>query len=297
MNENGLSDVMNLIKRQQWERLFRRTELMHTAACKEFYANLTMYHYKKKEVARSRVRGVKIELDNMTLASILGVPGNTGISEYIKEVWEESKYIKPLEITRKFVNDELLTATRRGEEPKRYDFLEETFLTMCQLKRENGVWWIGTGEHRRRDDEIDAPAANEEVNEEEEAQHDFDWEAVHEEAEIQGGSGLAKKCYDAEDEVQGSEDVIEEVPDVPAQASAQQKETTTAGVDPSAPTDSIPDSVFMSLQAEFEHARADRIQADLARAQAENARLLALLQQAQTPHKTIGSIPPCTSFS
>ncbi|GAB2302685.1 hypothetical protein Dimus_036682, partial [Dionaea muscipula] len=79
MNDNGLSDVMNLIKRQKWERLFRGRELMHIDACKEFYANLTMFHCKKKEVARSRVRGVKIEFDSRRLASILGVSGNTEI--------------------------------------------------------------------------------------------------------------------------------------------------------------------------------------------------------------------------
>ncbi|GAB2265821.1 hypothetical protein Dimus_000856 [Dionaea muscipula] len=63
---------------------------MHTAACKEFYANLTVFIYKKKEIAKSIVKGVEIEFDSMKLASILDVPGHTGISEYIKEVWEES---------------------------------------------------------------------------------------------------------------------------------------------------------------------------------------------------------------
>ncbi|GAB2290381.1 hypothetical protein Dimus_024660 [Dionaea muscipula] len=223
MNENGLTELLSLIKRQKWDKLFRRRELMHVAACKEFYANLTVYLYKKKEIARSRVRGVKIELDNMILTSNLGVPGNNGICEYIKEVWEESKFYKPLEITKKFANDKLITAARRvksteikpfqrffhlmknvvprfgkrdttsfmdltymdhlsmrrlvmmrhmsymisvdnhelpygdwltmvfeafkvplidkqGVEPKRYDFFEKTFLNMCQLKREQGVW-------------------------------------------------------------------------------------------------------------------------------------------------------------
>ncbi|GAB2271039.1 hypothetical protein Dimus_005890 [Dionaea muscipula] len=243
---------------------------MHTAACKEFYANLTVFFYKKKEITRSRVKGVEIEFDNMKLASILDVPCHTGISEYIKEVWEESKYIKPLEITRKFTNNSLINVARRvqstemkpfqkfvhfvvmknvvlrfrkidttsfmdltymdhlvsgrkinlprvmmrhmayvisvkdhelpygdwmtmifdafgvplvdkkGDEPKRYDYFEETFLTMCKLTRENGVWWIGTRENRERDYEIEAPA--EEVHEEEEVQNDFDWEAVIDEA-------------------------------------------------------------------------------------------------------------------
>ncbi|GAB2290407.1 hypothetical protein Dimus_024685 [Dionaea muscipula] len=325
---------------------------MHIAACKEFYANLTMYHYKKKEVARSRVRGVEIELNSMSLASIPGVPSNNDICEYIKEVWEESKYIKPLEITRKFANDELITAARRvkstemkpfqrflhfvvmknvfprvmmrhmsyvisikdhelpygdwltmvfeafnvplidkqGEEPKRYDFFEETFLTMCQLKRENGVWWIGTGEHRRRDDEV------EEVNEEEEVQHDFDWEAVNDEDEVQGeevekeakieeGSGSDDKFYDAQVEVDAPADEVPTVPVFPASPADSmnvQKETITVGVDPSGPIGSIPDNNFQRLQAKFERARANRIQADLKRAQAENAKLLALLQQAKS---------------
>ncbi|GAB2278691.1 hypothetical protein Dimus_013365 [Dionaea muscipula] len=54
---------------------------MHVAACKEFYKNLTMSISEKKEVTRSCVRGVKIELDGMILAGILGVPGNNGICE------------------------------------------------------------------------------------------------------------------------------------------------------------------------------------------------------------------------
>ncbi|GAB2271167.1 hypothetical protein Dimus_006011 [Dionaea muscipula] len=130
---------------------------------------------------------------------------------------------------------------------------------------------------RRRDDEIDAPTTNEEVNEEEEAQHNFEWEAVHEEAEIQGesGSGSEEKFFYTEDEVQGSEDVIEEVPIVPAPTSVQQKEIEASGVDPSAPTRTIPDSILMSLQAELERAQANRIQDELDKAQAKNARLSA----------------------
>ncbi|GAB2275979.1 hypothetical protein Dimus_010722, partial [Dionaea muscipula] len=113
MIENGLIDVMNQIKRQKWDRLFRRRELMHIDVVKEFYLNLTLFHFKKNEVARSRVRGVEIEFDSLRLASILGIPGDNGICEYIKEVWEESKYTKSLEITRKFANDNMIMTTRR----------------------------------------------------------------------------------------------------------------------------------------------------------------------------------------
>ncbi|GAB2284348.1 hypothetical protein Dimus_018805 [Dionaea muscipula] len=187
---------------------------MHTASCKEFYANLTVFIYKKKEIARSRVKGVEIEFDSMKLASILDVPGHTG-----------------------------------------------------------------TRENRRRDDEVEAP--EEEAEEEVKDQNDFDWEAVIDKAAIQGESGSGEKFYDAEDEIQEPAAVVEEVPVVVAQASAQQKKPKTAGVDPSGPSGHTPDSVFTPFQAEFERARANRIQAELEKAQVENARLLALLQQAQ----------------
>ncbi|GAB2290645.1 hypothetical protein Dimus_024923 [Dionaea muscipula] len=91
---------MELIKRQKWENLFKRRELVHTDAVKEFYAKMSMIHLKKKDIVKSKVRGVEIEFDHEKLATILGIPGNNGICEYVKDVWEESKYIKPLEITR-----------------------------------------------------------------------------------------------------------------------------------------------------------------------------------------------------
>ncbi|GAB2295253.1 hypothetical protein Dimus_029426 [Dionaea muscipula] len=310
--------------------------------------------------------GVAVEFDHERLASILGIPGNNGICEYVKDVWEESKYIKPLEITRRFANNETLTSRRRvrstemkpfqrfvhfivmknivprfgkrdttsfmdltymdhlvnrrrinlprvmmrhmayvisvkdhelpygdwmtmvfeafgvplvnkkGEEPKRYDYFEETFLTMCKLKREDGVWWIGSGENRRRDDDVDAPEG--EAEEEEEGnKDDFDWEAVIDEATIEGESDSGEKFYDAEDKDQSSPEANEEIPAAVPQSSAQQKEQGTSGVDPSCPIGRIPEAVMTKLQAEFERKRANRFLADLEKAKAENARLLALL--------------------
>ncbi|GAB2265706.1 hypothetical protein Dimus_000745 [Dionaea muscipula] len=170
---------------------------------------------------------------------------------------------------------------KQGEELKRYDYFEETFLTICQLKRENGVWWIDTGENRRRDDED--VASTEEVNEEEEEQNqpEFDWEAVVDEAVLQGESGLDDQFFDAQVDVEEPATKAPAVPVFPASpgdSTNVQKELATAGVDPSAPTGSIPDAIFSSLQADLERARANRIQDDLERAQAENVRLLALLQ-------------------
>ncbi|GAB2273651.1 hypothetical protein Dimus_008433 [Dionaea muscipula] len=331
---------MELIKRQKWENLFKRRELVHVDAVKEFYAKLTVIHLKKKDAVKSKVRGVEMEFDHEQLATILGVPGTNGICEYIKDVWEESKYTKPLEITRRFANDENIMAARRvksgelkpfqrfvhflvmknvvpkfgkrdtltfldltymdhlmsrrkafgvplvdkkGEEPKRYDFFEDTFLTMCKLTRENGICWIGSGENRRRDDDVDAP--EEEAEEEEERNGDFDWEAVIDEATVEGESGSGEKFYDAKDENQGSPEVQEEIPATAPQSSAQQKEQTASGVDPSCPTGRIPEAELLKFQAEFERKRANRFHDDLEKAKAENARLLALLHQAQSkPH-------------
>ncbi|GAB2275511.1 hypothetical protein Dimus_010268 [Dionaea muscipula] len=225
---------------------------------------MTVTHLKKKDVVKSSVKGVIIEFDHDKLAFILSVPGNNGICEYIKDVWEKSKYTKPLEITRRFANDETLTAARRvktealsfmdltymdhlmsrrlvnlprvmirhmsyvismkdhelpygdwltmvfeefgvplfnkkGEEPKRYDYFEETFLTMCKLTREYGVWWIGSGENRRRDNDN---VPEEEAQEEEGNQAEFDWEAVIDEAVEQGESGSDDQFYDAQVEVE-----------------------------------------------------------------------------------------------
>ncbi|GAB2298148.1 hypothetical protein Dimus_032219 [Dionaea muscipula] len=239
---------------------------MHIDVVKEFYASLTMVHYKKKEVARSRVRGVEIEFDSLRLASILDVPGNNGIREYIKEVWEESKYTKPLEITRKFDNDNMITEARRltmvfeafdvpliekqGEEPKRYDYFEETFLTMCQLKRENGVWWLGTGDHRRRDDDVEEVKNDDQAVNEEEQNPEFDWEAMVDEATLQGESGSDDQFYDAQVEV---EELVAEAPAIlvfpasPGDSTNVHKEPATTGVDPSIPTGSIPDSIMIKL--------------------------------------------------
>ncbi|GAB2286209.1 hypothetical protein Dimus_020633 [Dionaea muscipula] len=182
--------------------------LVHVDAVKEFYAKMTVIHLKKKDVVKSSVKGISIEFDHEWLAAILDVPGRTGICEYIKEVWEESRYTKPLDITRRIANDETITATRRvksmvkkGEEPKRYDYFEETFLTMCKLTKENGTWWIGSGENRRRDDDVNAPEEEAE-KEEERNKDDFDWEAVIDEATVEGESSSDDQFYDAQVEVE-----------------------------------------------------------------------------------------------
>ncbi|GAB2269060.1 hypothetical protein Dimus_003990 [Dionaea muscipula] len=273
----------------------------------------------------------------MTLATILEIHRNYGLCDYIMDVWEEGKYCKPLEITRKFSNDQaimeagrvkstamkpfqrmlhffviknllprfgkrgttsfidltymqymtaklpinlprlmirhttyvisvphhelpygdLLTRVfkafevplndKEGEDPIKTDLFEETFLIMAQLKRKNGMWWLGIGANRRRDDiEVEAenaeiPTENEEVNEGGNQEENVGWETENEEevvpkdmivetdVQVQGekykdeakttGSGSAEQFFDAMDEVQATgEDVL--APVVPA-ASAQ----------------------------------------------------------------------------
>ncbi|GAB2270646.1 hypothetical protein Dimus_005525 [Dionaea muscipula] len=167
---------------------------------------------------------------------------------------------------------------KKGQEPKRTDYFEENFLTMCKLTRDNGVWWVGTGENRRRDDD---EVLEEEVEEEEKDQTEFDWEAVIDEAAEQGESGSDDQFFDAQVEVEEPVTETPAAPAVPAPSTVQQKVTETTGVDPSGPSGHLPEAMMNKLQVEFERARANRFQADLKKAQAENVRLLALLQQAQ----------------
>ncbi|GAB2273577.1 hypothetical protein Dimus_008365 [Dionaea muscipula] len=242
---------------------------------------MSVIHLKKKDVVKSKVRGVDMEFDHEKLATILGIPGNNGIREYVKDVWEESKYIKPLEITKRrrdndvaapegeaeeeeernqgdfdweAVVDEATVEGESGSGEKFYDAedkdqgspeVQEEIPAAAHkvrlsrrnsivrsrpscptrtnsLRREDGVWWIGSGENRRRDNDVVAPEGEAEV-EEERNQGDFDWEAVVDEAAVEGESGSGEKFYDAEDKDQGSPEVQEEIPAAAPQSSAQQK--------------------------------------------------------------------------
>ncbi|GAB2280671.1 hypothetical protein Dimus_015298 [Dionaea muscipula] len=278
----------------------------------------------KTDVATTIVRGVKIELDCMTLDSILKIPRNFGLSDYVKEVWEEARYCKPLEITRKILYQdlgretlpinlprlmlrhiayvinvphhelpygELLTRVfdafevplddKEGDEPVKTNFFEETFLNMSQLKRENAVWWLGSGANRRSDDEVNK-MENEENEEEAEdtnevedkghnQQANFDWEVMNEDVQVEGeqvekedDSESGEKFFDAMDDVEDPASVTDIVPEVIAPAPAipdvlvlvpdQKKGKTAEGVDPSGPSGSMLDFDLLHLQAEFARA-------------------------------------------
>ncbi|GAB2273060.1 hypothetical protein Dimus_007868 [Dionaea muscipula] len=205
---------------------------------------------------KSKVRGVDLEFDNEKSATILGVPGKM---EYVN-------------ISRKC-----------GKNPNIPNPLRSPHLPHhVQPTVEDGIWWIGSGENRRRDDDEAAPEEEAE-GEDEGNQVDFDWEAVIDEATVEGESGSGEKFYDAEEEAQGSPELPEEIPADATPRSAQQKDKGIAGVDPSGPTSREAD--FLKFQAEFERKRANKFHDELEKAKAENAKLLALLHQAQTkPH-------------
>ncbi|GAB2283138.1 hypothetical protein Dimus_017668 [Dionaea muscipula] len=101
---------------------------MHIDAVKEFYVRLTLSHYKKKEVARSSVRGVEIEFDHLRLASILGIPRKNGIYEYIKDVRRDDEDVALVEE----VNEE-------KEEQNQPDFDWEAMNDEVTLQGESGL--------------------------------------------------------------------------------------------------------------------------------------------------------------
>ncbi|GAB2281548.1 hypothetical protein Dimus_016130, partial [Dionaea muscipula] len=129
--QNGLEKLFDLIKRQKWEELFTKRDLVFKTECREFYKNLAVNISWKKEVAKSMVNRVNIEFDGMTLATILNIPGNNGLCDYIMEVWEENKYCELLEITRKFANDEAILEARRVKSVEMKPF--QRLLNQCIL--------------------------------------------------------------------------------------------------------------------------------------------------------------------
>ncbi|GAB2301895.1 hypothetical protein Dimus_035918 [Dionaea muscipula] len=147
------------------------------------------------------VRGVKIEFDHMKLASILGIPCNNGICEYIEEnvvprlgkrdttsymdlIYMDHLIARRLDhelpyedwLTMVFEDFGVPLVDKKGEKSKRYDYFEGTFLTMCKLTRENR-------------------------------------EAVIDEAAVQGESGSDDQFFDAQVDV---EEPVTEAPAAPA---------------------------------------------------------------------------------
>ncbi|GAB2279058.1 hypothetical protein Dimus_013719 [Dionaea muscipula] len=193
---------------------------------------MIVIHLKKKDIVKSKVRGIEIEFDHEKLATILGVPEANGICEYIKEVWEESKYTKPLEITRRFANDEIIMAARRVKSGELKPFQRFVHFLMKQLLR--------------------------------------------------GNRGRGRSSMMLEEDAQGSPESLDEIPADTTPGSAQAEGQGHSRVDPRVPLAEKP--TFRSF-SEFERKRANKFHDESEKAKAENAKLLALLHQAQTkPH-------------
>ncbi|GAB2290260.1 hypothetical protein Dimus_024542 [Dionaea muscipula] len=164
--------------------------------------------FKKRDVVKSKVRGVDFEFDHEK-RKVNPPRVMIGHTSYVISMKDHEL---PYEIGSPWFlrHSGVPLVDKKGEEPKRYDFFQDTFLTMCKLTRENEIWWIGS-ERIRRDDDVDVP--EKEAEEEDEGnKDDFDWEAVIDEATVEGESGSGEKFYDAKDENQGSPEVQEEIP-------------------------------------------------------------------------------------
>ncbi|GAB2286481.1 hypothetical protein Dimus_020880, partial [Dionaea muscipula] len=155
-------------------------------------------------------------------------------------------------------------------EPVKTDFYDETFLSMCQLRREHGVWLLSSRANRRRDDE-ENEEVNEEGNQEENVEEeedsektveeeraeestldDFEWEQVEGEQNITDaevvGSYTIEESFNVVDE---EHTVGEGVTNPAAQPVKQKGKSIARGVDPSR---TILDFDLFHLQAEIDRA-------------------------------------------
>ncbi|GAB2278586.1 hypothetical protein Dimus_013264 [Dionaea muscipula] len=92
---------------------------------------------------------------------------------------------------------------KEDEQHVKYNNFDETFLGMCGLKRENGVWWLGSEVNRRRDEvkeeeENVEEVAPEETEIENERTESKKGDINEKEVEVDG-SGSIEEFFDAED--------------------------------------------------------------------------------------------------
>ncbi|GAB2279178.1 hypothetical protein Dimus_013830 [Dionaea muscipula] len=111
---------------------------------------------------------------------------------------------------------------------------------------------------------------------------DFDREAIIDEATVEGESGSGEKYYDAEEDAQGSQEALDEIPADATPGSIRAEGQGHSGVDPRVP---LARSRLYEVSSEFERKRANKFHDELEKAKAENAKLLAFLHKTQTkPH-------------
>ncbi|GAB2288595.1 hypothetical protein Dimus_022922 [Dionaea muscipula] len=254
----------------------------------------------------------------MTMATILGVPGRNGICEYIKEVWEESRYTKPLDITRRIANDEAITAARRVKSSEMKPF--QRFIHFLVMK--NVIPRFGKRDTSSFMDltYMDHLMARRLVNLPRVMMRHMSYVISMKDHELLYGDWLTlvfeafgvplvikreknlrnmifsktpsspcmKQAVEGESRSEKSFMMLEEE----AQGSPDLHDEIPAEAPPSSAQQKDKDiagvdpsghtgreAEFLKFQAEFERKRANRFHDDLEKAKAENARLLALLHQ------------------
>ncbi|GAB2276285.1 hypothetical protein Dimus_011017, partial [Dionaea muscipula] len=133
------------------------------------------------------------------------------------------------------------------KEPVETDFFKESFLNMCELKRNNGVWWLGSGENRRRDEE-EVSDLEEESKEEKGDSNKGSYEKEGTNSrEESTPAGIKRESSDSEDthfdaidddagNVKDDHDDVNEVGNTQQAGSSQKKSgqsTNAGGIDPS----------------------------------------------------------------
>ncbi|GAB2296589.1 hypothetical protein Dimus_030700 [Dionaea muscipula] len=223
---------------------------------------MIVIHSKKKDIVKSKVRGIEMEFDHEKSATIRGHLKLLDLT-YMDHLMSRRK----INLPRVMIRHMSYVISMKDHELPYGDRLTMVFQAF-------GVPLVDKKERNRRDMIFLRKPSSPCVS----LPKRMEFGRIAE-----GESGSGERFYDAEDETQGSPEVQEEIPPAAPQSSAQQKEQDTAGVDPSGPTSR--EAEFLKFQAEFERKRANRFHDDLEKAKAENARLLALLHQAQTkPH-------------
>ncbi|GAB2270486.1 hypothetical protein Dimus_005380 [Dionaea muscipula] len=152
---------------------------------KEFYAKMTVVHLKKKDVIKSSVKGIGIEFDHeqwppylvcleemecVNTSKKCGRNQNTQSHLRLQgdlQMMKHSQLPEELNTDHELPYGDWLTLifeafgvplVIKKEKNLRNTISLKTPSSPCvSLPRENGIWWIGSGENRRRDDDGDAP--------------------------------------------------------------------------------------------------------------------------------------------
>ncbi|GAB2288457.1 hypothetical protein Dimus_022789 [Dionaea muscipula] len=122
---------------------FQKERIGPYRCCKGILCKDDKNSFEEKGCCKVKSKRSQVEFDHEKLATILVSPGIMRSREYVKDVWEESKYIKPLEITRRGENrrrDDDVNAPEEDaeeeEERNKDDFDWEAFIDEATVEGE-----------------------------------------------------------------------------------------------------------------------------------------------------------------